>query len=244
MSQTIIDMINRANADALDTATIWTNRLGEGPAALPQALQTMLTSVDSLIGMFGYLIAEIDPSLIEALVYEELPGIVTRKITERMVARGEPREMVLYNLAHLSCQTLREQENSGSTLSFFNKIRATLYFKPVWEEIDEMSHSELDTRESEDTVDAVCGPGGSLDKLFEWYEASVEKVKSYQTPDKGKGNLVASDSAESDSDDRGSLVPAVGWSVQGLNTMVTSDYQSDSSEPRDPFWNNGFGRWV
>ncbi|KAM0248332.1 hypothetical protein ACHAP5_003502 [Fusarium lateritium] len=239
----ITDMINRANADALATATMWTTRLGDGPAVLPQALQAVLTNVDSLIGRFGYLITEIDPSMIEPLVSEELPGIVTRKIIERMVAGGEPREMVLYNLAHLSCQTLWEQENSGSTLGFFNKIRATVYFKPVWGEIDEMTRSELDTRESDNTVDAVCGPGGSLDKLFEWYEASVEKVKSYQTPDKGKGKFVASDSPESDSDDRGPSVAAVGWRVQGLNTMVTSDYQSDSSEPRGPFGNHGFKQW-
>jgi hypothetical protein len=52
----------------------------------------MFTSVYALIRRFESLIVEIDPSSIEPPILEERVAIVTRKITERMVAEGQSRE--------------------------------------------------------------------------------------------------------------------------------------------------------
>lgn len=115
---------------------------------------------------------------------------------------------------------------------------------PVWGEIDEMYRSALDTVDYEKTVDAVCAPGGSLDQLFEAYLASVEKVKSYQTPDKGKDKLVESCSSGDDADDEDPLATAVRWAVRSPGTMVTSDYQSDSGESTVRVGNHGYRPFV
>jgi hypothetical protein len=114
---------------------------------------------------------------------------------------------------------------------------------PVWGEIDEMYRSALDTRDCEKTVDAVCAPGGSLDHLLGEYLASVEKVKSYQTPDKGKDKLVESCSSGDDTDED-SLATVVRWTVQSPDTMVTSDYQSDSGESTGRVRNRGFRPYL
>lgn len=53
----------------------------------------MFTDVDTIIRRFESLIVEIDTSSIKPLVDEQLPAIVTRKITQRMVQVGRPREL-------------------------------------------------------------------------------------------------------------------------------------------------------
>jgi hypothetical protein len=53
----------------------------------------MFVNVDNLISGFDHLIVEIDPSSIKPLAIEELPAIVARKITQRMVEVGHPKEV-------------------------------------------------------------------------------------------------------------------------------------------------------
>jgi hypothetical protein len=109
MFQKITDLISRANTHALAIADEWTRRLGHGLAFVsvlppvfahkltciqgPHALQTMFTSVDSVVRRFEYLIVEIDPFSIEPLMEEELPTIITSKIRQRMVAKGQSGEL-------------------------------------------------------------------------------------------------------------------------------------------------------
>ncbi|KAH7239256.1 hypothetical protein BKA59DRAFT_515534 [Fusarium tricinctum] len=236
---TIAELIGRANDLALRIAADWTHYVSSGLAVGPVVIQAMFVNVDNLISGFDHLIVEIDPSSIKPLAIEELPAIVTRKITQRMVEVGHPKEVVIRHLDQFSYQTLREHNNFAIPLSFFNKIRQTLFFEPIWGEIDEMYRSELDTSGCEKTVDAVCAPGGSLDQVFEKYEASVEKVKSYQAPDKGKEKPVESSSTGSDADDKVSVATAIRWTVPGVDAPATSDYQSDSGETMRCVGNNG-----
>jgi hypothetical protein len=102
-----------------------------------------------------------------------------------------------------------------------------------------MYRSELDTSGCEKTVDAVCAPGGYLDQVFEKYEASVEKIKSYQAPDKGKEKPVESSSTGSDADDEVSVATAIRWTVPGVDAPATSDYQSESGETMRCVGNDG-----
>jgi hypothetical protein len=125
---------------------------------------------------------------------------------------------------------------------FLKKVNEALFFKPIRGEIDGMYNSLLDTLDSEKTVDEVCGPGGSLGQLLEEYEASVEKVKSYQTPDKGKDRLEESSSSGDEIDDEDSLTAIMEWAAQRTNTVATSDCQTDSGESAGRVRNSGF-RW-
>ncbi|KAH6959249.1 hypothetical protein DER45DRAFT_644545 [Fusarium avenaceum] len=231
-TSTITDLICRTNHHALRIAADWTRCLSPGFAIGPVVLQKMFTNVDTIIRRFESLIVEIDTSSIKPLVDEALPGIVTRKITERMVQAGRPRDLVIWYLSKFACQTLLEHDNIASTKSFFDVIKRTEYFKPVWWRIDYWSRDELNIRGCERTVDEVCARGGSLDMLLEEYKASVEKVKSYKMPDEDNEELVESSSSGSDADDEDSFTTTIRWTVQGENAPATSGYQSDSGKTK------------
>jgi adenylosuccinate lyase len=56
------------------------------------------------------------------------------------------------------------------------RIKNTAFFKPVWDELDDMLRAELYMGRSIEIVERFCGEGGILEEKLKPYKASVEKL--------------------------------------------------------------------
>lgn len=115
------------------------------------------------------------PKRIEARVQEELPFMITESIIMKLVARGESRQEAHEQIRVLSHQAGSAMKNQGKPNDLISRIKATDFFRPIWDEIDDMLRSELYTGRSVEIVERFCGEGGVLDEKIKPYRAIIEK---------------------------------------------------------------------
>ncbi|KAM0344484.1 hypothetical protein ACHAPU_007456 [Fusarium lateritium] len=109
-----------------------------------------------------------------------LQSVVSRKISEQMVLKGECKELVLENLRNVSMQTLKHMSKLGLPNDFFAGIKTNPFFEPVWNEVVRWYWSEKNTKHHEQATVAICGPDGTVDKGLDTCLESVKRVVDWR----------------------------------------------------------------
>lgn len=118
------------------------------------------------------------PKRINARVQEELPFMITESIIMKLVAKGESRQEAHEQIRVLSHQAGSAVKNEGKQNDLVARIRATEFFKPIWNDLDDMLDSKLYIGRSIEIVERFCGAGGVLDKKLQPYIAQIEGAKA------------------------------------------------------------------
>ncbi|KAF4990521.1 hypothetical protein FGRMN_8421 [Fusarium graminum] len=108
-----------------------------------------------------------------------LQSVVTRKILDRMVEKGHPRELVVQSLRDLSLQTLKRMHQLRLPNDFYDAIKMTPFFESVWKVIDDWYRYEKSTKHHEQATIAICGPRGTLNRGIAIHQESVKRVTSW-----------------------------------------------------------------
>ncbi|KAK5992862.1 Adenylosuccinate lyase [Cladobotryum mycophilum] len=99
------------------------------------------------------------PQRIRSRVQEELPFMITESIIMKLVAKGESRQEAHEQIRVLSHQAGYAVKHEGKPNDLVSRIRNTEFFKPVWDELDDMLQAELYIGRSVEIVERFCGEG-------------------------------------------------------------------------------------
>lgn len=76
------------------------------------------------------------PKVIERRINSELPFMATENIIMAMVEKGESRQECHEEIRVLSHQASAVVKQEGGDNDLIQRVRATEYFKPIWNELD------------------------------------------------------------------------------------------------------------
>lgn len=99
---------------------------------------------------------------IEARVHEEPPFIITESIIMKLVARGESRQEAHELIRVLSHQAGSAVKNDGKPNDLVSRIRTTDFFRPIWNELDDMLRPDLYIGCSVKILERFCSEGVKL----------------------------------------------------------------------------------
>lgn len=116
------------------------------------------------------------PKRIHAHVMEELPFMATENIIMKMVAKGGSRQEAHEEIRVLSHQASDVVKNQGGRNDLIERIKATEYFKPVWDEIDGLLDPKLFVGRSVEMVERYCGQGGPVEEKLKPYTEYIAKA--------------------------------------------------------------------
>ncbi|KAI0594246.1 adenylosuccinate lyase-like protein [Biscogniauxia sp. FL1348] len=120
------------------------------------------------------------PKRIAARVHEELPFMATENIIMRITAKGGNRQTAHEEIRVISHQASDVVKHQGGQNDLIDRIKTTEYFKPVWDEIDEMLDPSLYIGRSVEIVDRFCGKGGVLEKKLQPYQSYIQEATTTQ----------------------------------------------------------------
>ncbi|KAI0137438.1 adenylosuccinate lyase, partial [Xylariales sp. AK1849] len=122
------------------------------------------------------------PKRIAARIHEELPFMANQvsQIIMRITAKGGNRQTAHEEIRVLSHQASDVVKHKGGQNDLIDRIKATEYFKPVWDEIDDMLDPSLYIGRSVEIVDRFCGKGGVLEKKLQPYQSHIQKAATTQ----------------------------------------------------------------
>lgn len=116
------------------------------------------------------------PKRVNARVQEELPFMITESIIMKLVAKGESRQEAHEQIRVLSHQAGSTVKNEGKANDMVSRIKATEFFKPIWEDLDGMLDASLYTGRSAEIVERFCGEGGVLAKKVQRYMNHIQNA--------------------------------------------------------------------
>lgn len=111
---------------------------------------------------------------------EELPFMATENIIMKMVAKGGSRQEAHERIRVLSHQASDVVKNRGGKNNLIERIKATKYFKPVWDDIDSLLDPKLFIGRSVEMVEKYCGKGGPVEEKLAPYMDYITKAGTVQ----------------------------------------------------------------
>ncbi|KAK1765642.1 L-Aspartase-like protein [Phialemonium atrogriseum] len=120
------------------------------------------------------------PQRIRSRVQEELPFMITESIIMKLVAKGESRQEAHEQIRVLSHEAGYAVKHEGKPNDLVSRIKNTEFFKPVWDELDDMLRAELYMGRSVEIVERFCGGGGIVEEKLKRYKSSVENLATAQ----------------------------------------------------------------
>lgn len=120
------------------------------------------------------------PHRIHAHIMEELPFMATENIIMKLVAKGASRQEAHEQIRVLSHQASDMVKNQGRKNDLIERIKATEYFKPVWDEIDSLLDPKLFVGRSAEIVEKYCGKGGAVEEKLAPYMDQIVKAGTAQ----------------------------------------------------------------
>ncbi|KAF5021782.1 hypothetical protein F66182_6157 [Fusarium sp. NRRL 66182] len=109
------------------------------------------------------------PKRIASRVQEELPFMITETIIMRLVAKGASRQEAHEQIRVLSNEAGSVVKNEGKPNDLVARIQKNEFFKPIWDDIDNMLEAKLYIGRSVEIVDKYCGTGGPVEKQLAPY---------------------------------------------------------------------------
>jgi len=94
----------------------------------------------------------------------------------KLVAKGESRQEAHEQIRVLSHQAGYAVKHEGKPNDLVSRIKNTEFFKPVWDELDDMLRAELYIGRSVEIVERFCGEGGIVEEKLKRYQSSIEKL--------------------------------------------------------------------
>ncbi|KAK0715960.1 adenylosuccinate lyase [Lasiosphaeris hirsuta] len=116
------------------------------------------------------------PQRIHAHNMEELPFMATENIIMKLVAKGGSRQEAHEEIRVLSHQASDVVKNQGGKNDLIERIKATEYFRPVWDEIDSLLDPKLFVGRSVEMVEKFCGKGGPVEEKLAPYREYIAKT--------------------------------------------------------------------
>ncbi|OHE92006.1 adenylosuccinate lyase [Colletotrichum orchidophilum] len=116
------------------------------------------------------------PEVIRAHVMEELPFMATENIIMKIVAKGGSRQEAHEEIRVLSHQAADVVKKQGGKNDLIERIKATEYFKPVWDSIDQLLDPNLFTGRSATMVERYCGEGGPVQEQIKPYAEYIKNT--------------------------------------------------------------------
>ncbi|KAK7435387.1 adenylosuccinate lyase [Colletotrichum acutatum] len=116
------------------------------------------------------------PEVIRAHVMEELPFMATENIIMKIVAKGGSRQEAHEEIRVLSHQAADVVKKQGGKNDLIERIKATEYFKPVWDSIDQLLDPNLFTGRSATMVQRYCGEGGPVQEQIKPYAEYIKNT--------------------------------------------------------------------
>jgi adenylosuccinate lyase len=111
---------------------------------------------------------------------EELPFMAMENIIMKMVAKGGSRQEAHERIRVLSHQASDVVKNRGGKNDLIERIKATEYFKPVWDDIDSLLDPKLFVGRSVEMVEKYCGKGGPVEEKLAPYMDYITKAGTVQ----------------------------------------------------------------
>ncbi|KAI9760329.1 MAG: Negative regulator of mitotic exit [Chaenotheca gracillima] len=115
------------------------------------------------------------PKRIETRVQEELPFMITESIIMKLVAKGESRQEAHEQVRVLSHEAGSAVKHGGLPNDLVSRIKATEFFRPIWDELDAMLKSEMYIGRSVEIVERFCAEGGVLAEKIKPYRAFIDQ---------------------------------------------------------------------
>lgn len=127
--------------DALQTASVqWFERTLDDSAirriSLPSAFLTADILLSTLLNITSGLV--VYPKVIERRINSELPFMATENIIMAMVEKGGSRQDCHEEIRVLSHQASAVVKQEGGDNDLIQRVKATEYFKPIWDELDSL----------------------------------------------------------------------------------------------------------
>lgn len=106
--------------------------------------------------------------------------MATENIIMKMVANGASRQEAHEQIRVLSHQASDVVKARGGKNDLIKRIKDTQYFKPVWEEIDNLLDPKLFVGRSVEIVEKYCGKGGPVEEKLAPYMDHITKAGTVQ----------------------------------------------------------------
>ncbi|KAF3924292.1 hypothetical protein ABW21_db0206683 [Orbilia brochopaga] len=116
------------------------------------------------------------PQRIKSRVQEELPFMITETLIMRLVAKGESRQEAHEQIRVISHQASNTVKDRGEANDLVARIKATEFFRPIWDELDDLLRSELYIGRSVDIVERFCGQGGVAEGKIKAYQNYIQQA--------------------------------------------------------------------
>ncbi|OIW29455.1 adenylosuccinate lyase [Coniochaeta ligniaria NRRL 30616] len=116
------------------------------------------------------------PKRIHAQVMDEIPFMASENIIMKMVAAGASRQEAHEQIRVLSHQASDVVKNQGGKNDLIERIKATEYFKPIWNEIDSLLDPKLFTGRAPEMVQKYCGEGGPVQEKLAPYKEYIKSA--------------------------------------------------------------------
>ncbi|KAJ3545487.1 hypothetical protein NM208_g2484 [Fusarium decemcellulare] len=171
------ELLSKQATTANTFAAQWMERSLDDSAVRRIDLPEMFLLADAIIGGLDNITdgMVIYPQRIASRVMEELPLMITETIIMRLCANGVSRQEAHEQIRVLSHEAGYVVKNEGKANDLVSRLKATEFFRPIWDDIDDMLRPELYIGRSVDIVERYCGPGGVAEKKIQPYKAIFEK---------------------------------------------------------------------
>ncbi|KAI0477668.1 adenylosuccinate lyase [Xylariaceae sp. FL0804] len=120
------------------------------------------------------------PKRIEKHNLQELPFMITETILMKLVAKGVSRQEAHERVRVLSHEASHVVKHEGGDNDLIQRMKKDEFFKPVWNELDDMVDSSLYIGRSATIVERYCGSGGEVEKKMERYREHLSKATTAQ----------------------------------------------------------------
>lgn len=111
---------------------------------------------------------------------KELPFMASENIIMKMVSKGASRQDCHEEIRVLSHQASHAVKMEGKPNDLIERIRATKYFAPVHDILDEVLDPALYVGRSATIVERLCGPGGKVEAALKPYSAYLNSAETAQ----------------------------------------------------------------
>ncbi|KAF2837579.1 adenylosuccinate lyase [Patellaria atrata CBS 101060] len=139
---------------------------------LSDSILTLLDDVTNGLVVF--------PAMIKSQLEQELPFMATENIIMKLVAHGVSRQEAHEHIRILSRETVHVMKIEGRKNDLIERIKKTEFFKPIWDDIDDLLDAKLFIGRSAEIVERYAGSNGVVDGKLEKYKGYITSTVTAQ----------------------------------------------------------------
>ncbi|KAL3423964.1 Adenylosuccinate lyase [Phlyctema vagabunda] len=171
------------NKDASDTyAQQWFERTLDDSAIRRIYIPEMFLCADAICMTLDNVTSGlvVYPKRIHSRLMEELPFIATENIIMKLVSLGKSRQDAHEEIRVLSHQASDVVKKEGGKNDLIERIKRTEFFKPVWDEVDNILDPVNFIGRCPEQVQTYCGEGGEVQEALKPYQKYIGESQSVE----------------------------------------------------------------